>query len=101
MDNKIEELRVESGLGAKKVALDSVVRVTDWILYLKLGVSQWQSRKALKLRRDGWGILDIARELDVDKDIVSKWCREIELTTEQRADLLESEPQWENRQKGV
>lgn len=60
-----------------------------------------ERKKARQLRREGWGIVEIARELDVDKDTVSRWCRDLELTLAQRNSLIQSDPYWENRQKGA
>lgn len=44
--------------------------------------------KALKLRRDGMSIRDIAKALNVSKGSASLWCRNISLTEEQQQKIL-------------
>jgi len=44
---------------------------------------------ALKLRKEGNSIKDIAKKLRVAKSTVSKWCRDIELTKKQIQNLAE------------
>lgn len=44
-------------------------------------------KRARDLRRDGWSVKDITRELGVSKSSVSTWVRDIELTAEQREAL--------------
>ena len=48
---------------------------------------QIEYEKALELRRRGKSIKKIAKLLDVSVSIVSQWCREIELTSEQKEKL--------------
>lgn len=53
------------------------------ILY-KLMAKSKEKLKALKMRRTGRSVKDIARSLGVSKSSVSVWCRDIELTKTQR-----------------
>lgn len=43
--------------------------------------------QALKFRRDGWSVKDIAKELKVSRGSVSMWCQGIELTQSQKEKL--------------
>lgn len=43
--------------------------------------------KALKLRRLGWSVKDIAKKLDISESTSSLWCREIVLTPAQKTRL--------------
>ena len=43
--------------------------------------------QAIKLRRLGWSIKDIAKELKVSRSSASVWCQEILLTTSQKESL--------------
>lgn len=42
-----------------------------------------EKNKAIKLRKKGESISDIAQEISVSKSIVSRWCRDIKLTQKQ------------------
>ena len=42
-----------------------------------------EKNKALLLRKKGESINDIAKKIKVSKSIVSRWCRDIKLTSEQ------------------
>jgi hypothetical protein len=46
-----------------------------------------EKNKAQALRRQGWGIKDIAVQLSVSKGSVSAWCQEIVLTKKQQDNL--------------
>lgn len=47
--------------------------------------------QAQHLRRQGWGIKDIAKELKVSRSSASVWCREINLTKKQKEVLLKKQ----------
>ena len=51
-------------------------------------------KRAQELRRQGWKIKDIAKEVGVQRQTVSKWCLDIELTPEQVEILAEGNPRW-------
>ena len=53
-----------------------------------------ERRKARQLRQQGWRIKDIAEEVGIRRDTVSKWCRDIELTPEQVATIAIEDPKW-------
>ena len=44
--------------------------------------------RAESLRRLGWSMKEIAKELDVSKSSISNWCRDIELSAKQKRLLL-------------
>lgn len=44
--------------------------------------------KAQNLRRQGWSYLQILQEVKVSKNSISRWCREIELTEQQKVNLI-------------
>lgn len=44
--------------------------------------------KAQNLRRQGYSYLQILKEVKVSKNSISRWCRDIELTEQQKADLI-------------
>jgi len=53
-----------------------------------------ERNKARALRRQGWRIKDIAKEVGIRSDTVSKWCRDIELTSDQIAAIAAEDPGW-------
>lgn len=58
-------------------------------------------KRARELRRQGWKIIDIAKELDVRRETASRWCLDIELSPEQVAALGEEDPQWLTRHEAA
>ena len=57
--------------------------------------------KARELRRQGWRITDIAKELDAHKDVIREWCRDIELTDKQIEQIAENNPKWRAQHIGA
>lgn len=60
-----------------------------------------ERHKARELRKQGYPITEIARELNVTKDTVTRWCRDITLTPEQEEALQASNPRWNAVQRGA
>ncbi len=54
-------------------------------------------KRAQELRRQGWKIKDIAKEVNIQRQTVSKWCRDIELTPEQVEAHGKDDPRWLGR----
>ncbi len=59
--------------------------------------------QALKLRRQGWSIKDIARELNISRGSASVWCQGIKLTSSQKEKLKAKQVAagFAGRQKGA
>jgi hypothetical protein len=57
--------------------------------------------KARELRRQGWQLVDVAKELEVSYGTVRQWCRDIELTDEQVESLYDKDPLLFNQHKGA
>lgn len=52
---------------------------------------RWEDKlRAQKLRRQGLSYGEILLQIDVSKDTISRWCRDIELTEAQKMRLLEN-----------
>ncbi len=47
-----------------------------------------EQRRARELRREGWSVKEIARELEVAQSSVSRWVRDVALTDEQHGRLV-------------
>jgi transcriptional regulator with XRE-family HTH domain len=60
-----------------------------------------ERKRARELRQEGWAIHEIAKELKIRKETVSKWLRDIELTEDMKAKMKERNPHWESQQKGA
>lgn len=58
-------------------------------------------KKARQLRKDGNSISDIASQLNVSRGSVSSWCRDIELTEIQKANLQKKRKHWGRQNKGA
>ncbi len=56
--------------------------------------------KARALRQQGKAIKEIAAELDVDRNVVSRWVKDIELTEEQKCALEQKYERWRQQVKG-
>jgi hypothetical protein len=60
-----------------------------------------ERKRARELRRQGWAIHEIAKELNKHKDVIIEWCRDIELTESQKEIIKQNNPRWEAQQKGA
>jgi hypothetical protein len=60
-----------------------------------------ERKQARELRKQGWAIHEIAKELNKHKDVIIGWCRDIELTEEQKESIKQNNPRWEAQQKGA
>jgi hypothetical protein len=57
--------------------------------------------EARKLRKEGWQLIDVAKELDVPYSTIRQWCRDIDLTDIQLSELESENPLAANAQKGA
>jgi hypothetical protein len=56
--------------------------------------------KAREMRQSGHAIVEIVEETGVDRNVIRKWVRDIELTDAHKAALIERNPKWINAYEG-